>query len=103
MSSDSKTEEAAGIHPVEPNTVVEEEFIEKKLTYNHDRALDLFEGSEEEFEYTAREERRLKWKLDLTLIPMVCRCLSISQQIYLGRVQVTDRLWTCYRCLSRTC
>ncbi len=57
------------VHPVTTNTLGE--VVEKQATTNHDGALDLFEGQEGEFTYTAKEERRVLWKLDLTLLPMV--------------------------------
>ena len=74
MSDDTKGHvNGDAVQAVYSNVVGEQlEVIEKKPTYNHDLALDLFDGNEEEFEYTSREEGRLIWKLDLTLLPLVC-------------------------------
>ena len=56
------------------------EVIEKPRTHNHDGALDLLGGVDDGFEYTAEEERRLIWKLDFTLLPMVRAVFRLPSQ-----------------------
>ena len=45
-------------------------------TINHridqDKTAELFNNTDGEFEYTEREGRRVRWKLDLILLLMVC-------------------------------
>lgn len=39
---------------------------------NQDDSMQIFASSGEMFEYSAKEERMVRWKLDLILLPMVC-------------------------------
>ena len=41
------------------------------LPEGHDDALELFDGPPENFVYSAKEANRVRWKLDLILLPMV--------------------------------
>lgn len=38
---------------------------------SHDNALDIFDGRPEEFVYTSKEATRVRWKIDLIMLPMV--------------------------------
>lgn len=37
-----------------------------------DQASNLFDGHPEDFVYSTKEGMRVRWKLDLILLPMVC-------------------------------
>ena len=45
---------------------------EKTQHAQHDEAANLFDGEEGVFEYTQDEARKVLWKMDLILLPMVC-------------------------------
>lgn len=50
---------------------VDAEVSEKPLPDHVDDAHKLFHGQPENFVYTAKEANRVRWKLDLILLPMV--------------------------------
>jgi len=52
---------------------------------DHDDAADLFAGTEDVFEYTAKEATWVRWKLDLILLSMV-----LYNQIYPENNAKTD-------------
>lgn len=87
MNSSEKHQPLPGDNPV--NTI-HEAGIEEAYTsdikatiqnVDHDDAADLFDGTEDTFEYTDKEAAWVRWKLDLILLSMVR--VSPSQRISL--------------------
>lgn len=57
--------EQSHVHTVAAHTFAE------KAPENHDDALDFLRATDEGFTYTDKEARRVKWKIDLILMPML--------------------------------
>lgn len=77
-----KTGDSGDIVPETTNTnngtfeVFASAIEEKTRGVEHDDAAELFAGTGEVFQYTAREASRVRWKLDLILLVMVIAELS---------------------------
>ncbi len=67
--SDDTIGQSAHQAPVEEGFT--SEFKEGVQRLDHDDAANLFAGSEDTFQYDDSEARRVRWKLDLILLPMV--------------------------------
>lgn len=48
-----------------------ESISKNHLPEGRDDAFELFDGRPEDFVYSAREANKVRWKLDLILLPMV--------------------------------
>jgi len=73
MHQDDVQQDRVSHQAPEPDTLVADDLKEKQLhNQQHDDSAELFAGDTFAFEYTEEEATRVRWKLDVTMLAMVC-------------------------------
>lgn len=95
MANNSKT---LAIAPVESNATVEQGMVDVVTvedkgfvpTSTQDKALEFFGGRPRDFAYTPQEAVRVRWKLDLILLPMVSTSAAVIIRISTANTSLAD-------------